>query len=419
VTGAASAFVRLSDTRRAVTLGIALALPGSVAGCAARASRANGALAPEAPATMERVIADSVGHVLARALADSAFPGAYAAVGSHDRVYAGLGAGRIDWDPSAPAPDEHTLWDLASLTKVVGMTTAMMQLVAAGEVELDAPVQRYLPEFTGPYKERVTVRHLLTHSSGLPAWRPLYKEAERPEQALALVYQTPLDTVPGARTVYSDLGAILLGKVVERVSGESLDRYLAGHVFGPLGMTETMYRPDSALLPRVAPTEVDPWRQRKLRGEVHDENAYALGGVSGHAGLFSSAHDLTLFAQSLLTSYRGGGPGVVPTAALLQFTAVQDSTRSKRGLGWETPSGENSAGHRLSRRSFGHTGFTGTSLWIDPERDLFVLLLTNRVNPTRENRRIGAVRVALADAVVAAFDAAPAASSLTPTTSRP
>ncbi|HEU4565262.1 MAG TPA: serine hydrolase domain-containing protein [Gemmatimonadaceae bacterium] len=387
------------------------------AACAAGALL--GACAPAAPVpptptpapSMERAITDSVARVLERALADSAFPGAYAVVGSHERIYAGIGAGRIDWDARAPRPDEHTLWDLASLTKVIGMTTAMMQLVAEGKVELDAPVQRYLPEFAGPGKERVTVRHLLSHSSGLPAWRPLYKEALSPDQAVAIVYATPLDTMPGARMVYSDLGAILLGKIVERVSGETLDRYLAGHVFAPLGMTETMYRPDSALLPRIAPTEYDPWRQRKEHGEVHDENAFALGGVSGHAGLFSSGHDLARFAQALLAVYRGG-TGIVPTTTLHEFTTIQDSVLSNRALGWEKPTGQNSAGHLLSARAFGHTGFTGTSIWVDPERDLFIILLTNRVNPTRENRRIGAVRVALADAVIEAARIAAPTSSL-------
>jgi serine-type D-Ala-D-Ala carboxypeptidase len=390
---------------------VRLAVVAAVAGCApivraaaggAPADAARGAAAGPDFA-MERLIQDSARRVLDQALADSAFPGAFVVIGSRDRVYAAIAVGRLDWAPS-PAPDENTLWDLASLTKVVGMTTAMMQLVGRGLVDVDAPVQRYLPEFTGPNKERVTVRHLLTHSSGLPAWRPLYKEATSPDGALALAYATPLDTVPGARMVYSDLGAILLGRIVERVSGQPIDRYLAEHVFGPLGMSSTGYRPDSALLPRIAPTEFDPWRQRHLRGEVHDENAYALGGVSAHAGLFSTARDLTVFAQMLLGRGTYRGVEVVPADVLARFTAVQDSVLSNRALGWEVPNGQNSAGHRLSPRAFGHTGFTGTSIWVDPDRDLFVILLSNRVNPTRENRRIGGVRVALADAVVAAYD---------------
>ena len=357
-------------------------------------------------ARMERAIHDSVAQVVQHALSDSAFPGAFAIIGSSDRVYFSGGFGMIDWQPGSQKPDEHTLWDMASLTKVIGMTTAMMQLVAAGKVDLDAPVARYIPQFSGDGKDAVKVRHLLTHSSGLPPWRPLYKETETPEEALAAVIATPLDTVPGARMAYSDLGAIILGRIVEELSGWPLDQYLAANVFGPLGMRETGFTPAESMVLRTAPTEYDPWRQRHVRAEVHDENAFRLGGVSGHAGLFSSGHDLAIFAQMLLGGGERNGVRIVDSLVLAEFTHVQDSTLSHRALGWETPSGTNSAGHNLSTRAFGHTGFTGTSMWMDPERDLFIILLTNRVNPTRENRRIGSVRVALADAVAAAADVA-------------
>jgi serine-type D-Ala-D-Ala carboxypeptidase len=361
---------------------------------------------PEPAAPLMRVVHDSIVRVLDRALADSAFPGAIAVVGTRDGDVTSYAVGRIDWPPQASPPDERTLWDLASLTKVVGMTTAMMQLVEQDRVELDAPVVRYIPEFAGPGKERVTIRNLLTHSSGLPSWRPLYKEATAADTAVSIVYATALDTVPGARMVYSDLGAILLGKVVERVSGEPLDAYLSRHVFGPLGMTSTMYRPDAALRGRIAPTEFDPWRQRKIHGEVHDENAFMLGGVSGHAGLFSTAADLTRFARMMLGGGTLDGVRVLRASTIAQFTAVQDPGLSHRALGWETPSGRNSAGTRMSARAFGHTGFTGTSLWMDPEAGVFVILLSNRVNPSRQNTRIGLVRTALADAVMAAVGAA-------------
>ena len=354
--------------------------------------------------SLRRRMLDTVRLVLERAVADSAFPGAFAVVGTRDGVIASLGAGHLDWAPS-PVPDEHTIWDLASLTKVVGTTTAVMQLVDAGRLALDAPVQRYLPQWTGRDKDRVTVRHLLTHSAGLPSWRPLHKESTSPEGALALVLATELDTVPGARMVYSDLGIVLLAQVVERVSGERLDAYLARHVFEPLGMRETMYRPPAALRERIAPTEWDPWRQRHLRGEVHDENAFALGGVAGHAGLFSSGHDLARFARMYLGGGALDGRRIVSEATIGSFTRVQDRALSHRALGWETPTGRNSAGTRLSDRAFGHTGFTGTSLWMDPGRDLFVLLLTNRVNPSRQNTRISAVRVALADAAASVLGA--------------
>jgi CubicO group peptidase (beta-lactamase class C family) len=203
--------------------------------------------------------------------------------------------------------------------------------------------------------------------------------------------------------VYSDLGFILLGKLVERVSGERLAPYDSAHVFAPLGMTDTRYLPPATLLPRIAPTEQDPWRQRKVRGEVHDENAVRLGGVSGHAGLFSTGQDLARFARMYLGFGTLEGVRVFDSVAVATFTRMQDSTISRRALGWETPTGGNSAGSRLSAAAFGHTGFTGTSLWMDPAQGVFVLLLTNRVNPTRENRKIAGVRTALADAAVGAL----------------
>ncbi|MEP7343956.1 MAG: serine hydrolase domain-containing protein [Gemmatimonadaceae bacterium] len=347
-----------------------------------------------------RHLSDTLQVILRAAIRDSAFPGAIAVVGTRDGILAEVSAGRIDWSPS-PAPTETTLWDLASLTKVVALTSAMLQLVEAGKVDLDAPVQRYLPRFIGPMKERVTVRHLLTHSSGLPAWRPLYKEAGSPVDAMDLVYLTPLDTTPGVRMVYSDLGAILLGEVVRAVSGETLDGYVTTHVFGPLGMRDTQYLPPYALRPRIAPTEIDSWRQRHLRGEVHDENAFALGGISAHAGLFSTASDLVRLARAYLGGGVLDGIRIFSSAAIDSFTHVQDPKLSNRALGWETPTGGNSGGHELSTRAFGHTGFTGTSIWIDPGNNVFILLLTNRVNPTREHRAIGGVRVAIADAAMA------------------
>ncbi|MBI2614656.1 MAG: beta-lactamase family protein, partial [Gemmatimonadetes bacterium] len=254
---------------------------------------------------------DTVGVILDAAVRDSVFPGAIAVVGTRDGVLLERTAGHLDWGPS-PAPNASTLWDLASLTKVVALTTAIMQLTERGLIELDAPVARYLPQFTGAGKERVTLRHLLTHSSGLPAWRPFYQEAPTADSVLALVFATPLDTVPGARMVYSDLGAILLGQIVVRVSGEPFDRYVQTRILTPLGMRDTQFRPPRPLWGRVAPTEVDTvWRKRHVRGEVHDENAYALGGVSSHAGLFSTARDLTRFARMLLQGGTLDGAAIV------------------------------------------------------------------------------------------------------------
>jgi CubicO group peptidase (beta-lactamase class C family) len=349
--------------------------------------------------TRESSMHDAIRASLDRAVADSAFPGAFVMVGTHDRVLAKYGAGHLDWSPS-PVPTASTMWDMASLTKVIALTSAMMQLVQRHQVDLDAPVQRYLPKWTGANKEKVTLQHLLTHSSGLPAWRPLYTEASDATSAMALAYATPLDTLPGVRMVYSDIGGILMGEIIRVVSGERIDKYFARHIAVPLKLHDSMFLPPASLLPRIAPTEIDPWRQRHLRGEVHDENASMLGGVSGHAGLFSSARDLARIAQLYLNHGTLGGVRIWKPETIAQFTTVQDSTFSNRALGWETPTGMNSAGHFMKRPAFGHTGFTGTSIWIDPAHDLFIVLLTNRVNPTRANTKITAVRQALADTIM-------------------
>jgi CubicO group peptidase (beta-lactamase class C family) len=348
------------------------------------------------PARAEAVIRDSVQRVLDRAERDSAFPGAIAIVGDRTHVIARFAVGHLDWAPS-PAPDDRTLWDLASLTKVIGLTSGIMQLVAQGKIDLDAPVQRYLPAWTGPNKDRVTIRLLLTHTSGLPAFKAYDEITHDPDSLAKLMFSTPLEAEPGARMVYSDIGAYMLGRTLQAVTGQTLDAYLHEHVFEPAGMHDTQYKPPASLVPRIAPTEVDPRRGGLVRGKVHDERAYYLGGVSAHAGLFSDAHDLTRFAQMYLSGGEIGGVQVLPRKEIGVFTTrqVQD-----RALGWQKPDGSNSAGHLMSPEAFGHTGFTGTSIWIDPPRDVFIILLTNRVNPTRANQKIGRVRVQLADAVM-------------------
>jgi CubicO group peptidase (beta-lactamase class C family) len=197
--------------------------------------------------------------------------------------------------------------------------------------------------------------------------------------------------------VYSDIGAYMLGRVLEKVSGQTLDAYVHDHVFEPAGMHETMYKPPATLLARIAPTEIDPRRGGLVRGKVHDERAYYLGGVSAHAGIFSTAHDLARFAQMYLNEGVIDGTRILPAAEIRTFTTSQVADRA---LGWQKPDGKNSAGHLMSQDAFGHTGFTGTSIWIDPRRDVFVILLSNRVNPTRANQRIGRVRVQLDDAIM-------------------
>ena len=350
-----------------------------------------------------RSLRDTLQAILDRAVIDSAFPGAVAVIGSRTGPIVSVTAGRQDWG-SEYKTTISTLWDLASLTKVVGTTSALMQLVESGKVDLEAPVQQYLPEWKGTNKDKVTVRQLMTHQGGLAPFKQYFKANVSPDSTYRLFLNTPLDTLPGVRMAYSDIGFILLGKLVERVSGESLDRYVVTHVFQPLGMRDTRYMPPRTERYRTAPTEIDPWRGRKLNGEVHDENAYALGQVSGHAGLFSTARDLEKLASAYLNGGAFGAGRLARAETIRQFTTVIDSTFSSRALGWDTPSENSSAGHFIRRPAFGHTGFTGTSIWIDPARDLFVILLTNRVNPTRENRKIGAVRTALADAVAGAVD---------------
>ncbi len=337
-----------------------------------------------------------------------AFPGAVLAVGRHGRLALVAPVGHYGVDDLRPV-DAGTLYDLASLTKVVGLTTACMLLVDADRLALDAPVERYVPEFRGPMKDRVTVRQLLTHSAGLAADLPLYTGTATRRAALAAVDTATLLEPPGTGYRYSDLSAIVLTQAVERVTGEPFDRWLAQRVFGPLGMPATRFVPPGSWRDRIAPTEHDTvFRHRWLRGEVHDESAARLDGVSGNAGLFSNALDLSRFAALLLNGGAWDTLQLVRAETIAEFTRRQDVVRgSTRALGWDTPpdppDSTASAGTRLSRHAFGHTGYTGTSLWLDPDQDLFIILLTNRVHPTRANTAILHVRPHVADLVIGAL----------------
>ncbi|MCP4659718.1 MAG: serine hydrolase [bacterium] len=342
-----------------------------------------------------------VDSVLDRFLAQKAFPGGVVAVGSRGALVHLRPFGRLSYDEDSPAVTADTIYDLASLTKVVATTTMAMILVDEGRLDLDKPVQDFLPRFQGPGKEAVTVRHLLTHSSGLDWWGPLYEEIRGKAAYLDRIQAMDLVYEPGTRSKYSDLGVTLLGAILERVAGRPLDAFVRERVFEPLGMTDTLFRPGPDRLERIAPTEHDPWRGRMIRGEVHDENAFAMGGVAPHAGLFGTAPDLARFAQMLLNGGVLEHERIVSRETAETFTRRAGIPGSSRALGWDTKSPEkSSAGSLFSSRSFGHTGFTGTSIWIDPERELFVILLTNRVHPTRENQLIRQVRPAVADAVV-------------------
>ncbi|GBD01837.1 Beta-hexosaminidase [bacterium HR18] len=342
-----------------------------------------------------------IDSLLEAAIRQKAFPGAAVAIGRGEAIVWLKGYGHYTYSSDQRVTPE-SVFDLASLTKVVVTTTAAMQLYEAGKLDLEAPVARYLPEFAQNGKDQVTIRQLLSHTSGLAPYRPFHRmgltTAEAVRQAIladTLVY------APGTEARYSDLGMIVLGWVIERITGQPLDAYAQAHIFQPLGMRHTRFRPVGWSDSTVVPTEVDTiFRHRLLQGEVHDETAWILGGVAGHAGVFSTAADLARFAYMLVNEGRIGGRQFLKPETIRLFTTPVDPPRAgTRALGWDTksPQGYTSAGRFFSLRSFGHTGFTGTSLWIDPEQQLFVILLTNRVYPTRENQKHLAIRAALAD----------------------
>jgi beta-N-acetylhexosaminidase len=355
-------------------------------------------------------------QVIERAVSDKAFPGATLAVGYKAKV--SLHAfGNLSYEANSSAVDMRTMYDIASLTKVVVTTTLVAKLAEndfAVPLDLDAKVERYLPEWSAElagepaqqieWRHRVTVRHLLTHTSGLPPFKEYWRTSTGKDDTLSRIFAEPLDYEPGSKEVYSDLGIILMATIVERLTGRTLDDLAKTYIFAPLGMKNTTYKPDKKLWPWIAPTEFDKnLRRRLVQGDVHDENAFTMGGVSGHAGVFSTAPDLAAFSQMLLNGGVYGHRRLLKRATIAQFTTPQQLSNGTRTLGWAVPTEGSSSGHFFSAHSFGHTGFTGTSIWIDPDRQLFVVFLTNRVNPTRENMKIAQVRPALHDAVMQAL----------------
>ncbi len=345
--------------------------------------------------------------VMKKAIADSAFPGAVVLIAKDGIIAYHKAFGTYDYSPYSRQVDLGTMYDLASVTKVIATTNAIMRLVDEKKIDLDDPVIRYIPEFGQNGKEKIKVRNLLLHNSGLIGWKKFYETCSSANQLLDSVYAQPLIYPTGDSTIYSDLGLITLGKVIEKVTGMGLDRYVEKEFFAPLHMMNTMFNPPESRWSRIAPTEIDTvWRKQNtpVRGRVHDENAFVLGGVSGHAGLFSTAADLAVIMQMLLDGGTYAGKRYLNENTIRMFTKRQ-SERSTRALGWDTKSmqGYSSAGSRFSPKSFGHTGFTGTSIWADPTRNLFVILLTNRVYPTRQNTKIFQVRPAVHDAVIDAL----------------
>ncbi len=362
----------------------------------------------------------AVDTLILRAIADSATPGAVLAVGRRGGLARLRGYGRLGWADDDGVPDERSIYDMASVTKVVGTTTAVMLLVDQGRLDLDAPVVDYLPWWADgdPAKRAVTVRQLLLHRAGLAPFRRFYFEIEGENAYKRAIAAEALEYEPGTRTVYSDIGVMTLAFIVEALAGQTLDAFLAARVFEPLGMEDTGFLPDAELLARIAPTEVDTvFRHTQVHGVVHDENAYAIGGVAGHAGLFSTAADLAAFAQTMLNGgvvgpcpgagvetapCADGDPRLIRSETFAEFTTRYDDSAS-RALGWDTPSGRSSAGDYFTGRAFGHTGYTGTSMWIDPELDVFVVLLTTRVNPTRDNSKHVPLRRSVHDIVAGAL----------------
>ncbi len=388
-------------------------LPWGVAGLAAAGDGVRirqQVVRPGAPeeAGLDAEAGARVDAVMERAVASGAFPGGAVAVGRAGVLVRLRGYGRLTSGGAAVTPD--TPYDLASLTKVVGTTATVMRWVEEGRLDLDAKVTDYLPRFQPRGGASVTVRQLLAHSAGQRPWYPFHTRGLTTRaQALDFIYADTLQTAPGRRSRYSDFDMIVLGEVLQAIADEDLDDLFDEQVFGPLGMSATGFRGVGTRDPAAAPTEYDgAWRRRTLQGEVHDEAASVFGGVAGHAGLFSTASDMARFAFTLANGGEGYGTRLFRRTTLDQFTErVRLRSTYPTGLGWMVNYGETSAGAEFGPRSFGHTGFTGTSIWVDPEQELFVVLLTNRVHPSRRNTRIRTVRPALADAVAGAVRTPP------------
>ncbi|HEU4828120.1 MAG TPA: serine hydrolase domain-containing protein [Gemmatimonadales bacterium] len=340
------------------------------------------------------------------------YPGAVVVIGTSERILHAQRYGHFTWSSRSPRPrSDSTLWDLASLTKVIGTTGSVLRLVDRGEMELDAPVRRYLPGFSGGAKDRVTIRMLLNHTSGMRPYLPLYRTASSREMAITQVLADTLLRAPGDTAVYSDLNAIILGLAVEAVAGMPLDSVVQREVLEPLAMRQTMFRPRPSLWERTAPSSM--FNRSPVAGLVNDRNAVTLGGVAGHAGLFGTGQDLARFAQAWLSEGELPGGGRWVRAETLREFLIPSRHAGSRLLGWDSPDEEpkhdsSVFGSLLSPLAYGHTGWTGTEVWIDPARDLFVVFLTNRsFDPRARNSLVALrdVRARVSDAAAALFPA--------------
>ncbi len=348
-------------------------------------------------------------RILEQAIADRAFPGASYGILSEGQVVALDAVGRFTYEADAPPVTPSSVYDLASLTKVLATTSAAMLLFERGILHLDACVGGILPGFVagaepGSGREKITLRMLLAHDSGLPGYAPLFKEHRRAQRLLRAALELPLEACPGTRAEYSDIGFILLGKAIEILSGMYLSRFCEKSLFHPLDLKSLRFRPPVSWKRLIPPTEDDrTFRHRVIQGEVQDENCFVLGGAAGHAGLFGRAADILRFAGVMLREHaaESGPPQFFREETIRLFTTRQSAPQgTTRALGWDTPGPSSSSGRHFGPRSFGHLGYSGTSLWIDPDRSLAVVLLTNRTWPDRASKAIQSVRPAFHDAVV-------------------
>lgn len=331
--------------------------------------------------------------VLERGVKDGVYPGFVALVARKTVIALYEAGGYAQLVPEVRPMTREAVFDLASITKPVCTAALTLKMVERGLLSLESPLSEFLDGWNRGWRENVRIKHLLTHSSGLPAWLPLYKTWKSKSEFLNAITQLDCEYEPGSKIVYSDLGFMLLGFILETISGLSLDRLSKNEIFEPLKMSKTTFKPAGFLKAKSVATENCPWRGRVLVGEVHDENAYALGGVAGHAGLFSTAYDLAVFSQMMLNGGCYGSVRILREETVEKAVKVWVEDGSRRfGLGWAKP-----VEWILPYDSYGHTGFTGTSIWISPKQNLFAILLTNRIHPSRNNPaclRIDDVRIA-------------------------
>ena len=348
--------------------------------------------------------------LIREAIAQRSFPGAALAVTHRGALVVSQGFGRFNYDENSPEVQRETIFDLASVSKALATTTMAMLLYERDHLPLDEPLLQALPEFVTlapkhqqEARQAVTIRMLLAHSSGLPAYEKLFEFATTREDLIRAALTTPLRSVPGTRADYSDIGFILLGELLARKAAIPLDIFMRREIFAPLGMMRTCFNPTLELKGQIPPTEDDRrFRKRVIQGEVNDENAYVMGGVAGHAGVFAPATDVARFAECML---HGGAPILRPETVKLFTRREPSPAGTSRALGWDTPSRpESSSGRWFSSLAFGHLGFTGTSLWLDPGRRLSVTLLTNRTWPDRSSQLIRELRPQVHDAIVEGID---------------